>query len=83
MSKDTIEAKATLSCMKCGHQGVSVPENPTDGSLITCPACGAELSTYGQLKAKIESSAVDTVREKFEQTLRDAFKGSSNIKINF
>jgi len=53
-----------LRCLKCGSNTISMPENSTDESLVTCPSCGTELGLWGDLIA----AALDTARENFEKT---------------
>jgi hypothetical protein len=80
---DKIKMTVALSCKKCGNAGVSVPDDPSEGDMITCPACGAELGTVDELNAKIREGATEKARELLQKTIKDALGGSKNIKLNF
>jgi DNA-directed RNA polymerase subunit RPC12/RpoP len=43
-------AEATLKCTKCGHFVPPRSESTSDETLIICPACGADLGTWGETK---------------------------------
>ena len=47
------KAEATLKCTRCGHS-VPPPANSTsDETLIVCPACGANLGSWGDAEKEI------------------------------
>ncbi len=57
-----------LCCPTCGNNAISVPQNSTDESVVTCPLCRTELGLWGDLIA----AALDTARENFEKTSNQA-----------
>jgi DNA-directed RNA polymerase subunit RPC12/RpoP len=63
------KAEATLTCNRCGHV-VPPPTKPmTDDMLIVCPACGANLGRWGDVKNKIASAVTNAaVGEMFRGT---------------
>jgi DNA-directed RNA polymerase subunit RPC12/RpoP len=50
MSDDTQKAEATLKCTRCGHAVPLPAEATNDGTLIICPACGANLGRWGDVR---------------------------------
>jgi hypothetical protein len=80
---DTATITMTPKCMKCGHVGIVIPDNPIDDSILVCEGCGAELGTHGQLQAKIRETAIDAAGDMLKKALKDALGGSSHIKLNF
>lgn len=58
-----------------------MPENSTDESVVTCPACGSKLGLWGDLIA----AALDAARENLEKTsnrnLWNALYGGDGIKV--
>ena len=63
------EVNFTLSCQKCGSNELTIPDEATDDSRITCSACGADCGRWGDTQAAINESAI----EKFKESLTDAF----------
>jgi DNA-directed RNA polymerase subunit RPC12/RpoP len=47
---DIQKAEVTLKCTKCGHLVPSPSEATSDDTLVICPACGADLGTWGEAK---------------------------------
>jgi DNA-directed RNA polymerase subunit RPC12/RpoP len=43
-------AEVTLKCTKCGHLVPPPSESTSDETLVICPACGADLGTWGEAK---------------------------------
>jgi hypothetical protein len=61
MSDNVQAAKATLTCNKCGHV-IPPPSKPTtDDTLIVCPACGANLGRWGDVKNEIANAVTKAV----------------------
>jgi ribosomal protein S27E len=81
MTEEFLNLKITPSCGKCGHNGIVIPDDPTDDSVITCESCGAEIGTHGQFQAHVQQLAADTVRDEMSNILKDTFKGSTNFKL--
>jgi DNA-directed RNA polymerase subunit RPC12/RpoP len=50
MSDNIQRAEATLKCKRCGHAVPPLAESTSDDTLITCPACGANLGRWGDAK---------------------------------
>jgi DNA-directed RNA polymerase subunit RPC12/RpoP len=49
--------EATLKCTKCGHSVPRPAESTSDATLIVCPACGANLGSWGDAKKEIGSAS--------------------------
>jgi hypothetical protein len=47
---DFQRAEVTLKCTKCGHLVPTPSEATSDETLVICPACGADLGTWGEAK---------------------------------
>ena len=45
------KAEVALKCTKCGHLVPSPSESTSDDTLVICPACGADLGTWGEAKS--------------------------------
>ena len=50
---DIQKAEATLKCTRCGHAVPPPAESTSDETLIICPACGANLGSWGDAKKAI------------------------------
>jgi DNA-directed RNA polymerase subunit RPC12/RpoP len=50
---DIPKAELTLKCTKCGHLVPSPSESTSDDTLVICPACGADLGTWGEAKRSV------------------------------
>jgi DNA-directed RNA polymerase subunit RPC12/RpoP len=50
---DQEESEATLRCTRCGHSVPPPAESTSDEILIVCPACGANLGSWGDAKKEI------------------------------
>jgi Zn finger protein HypA/HybF involved in hydrogenase expression len=46
-------AEVTLKCTKCSHLVPPPSEATSDETLVICPACGANLGTWGEAKKAI------------------------------
>ena len=49
-------AEATLKCTRCGHSVPLAAESTSDETLIVCPACGANLGSWGDTKKHVGSA---------------------------
>jgi uncharacterized C2H2 Zn-finger protein len=49
-------ADGTLKCTRCGHSVPPPAESTSDETLIVCPACGANLGSWGDTKKEIGSA---------------------------
>jgi DNA-directed RNA polymerase subunit RPC12/RpoP len=47
---DIPKVEVALKCTKCGHHVPSPSESTSDDTLVICPACGADLGTWGEAK---------------------------------
>jgi DNA-directed RNA polymerase subunit RPC12/RpoP len=47
------KAEATLKCIRCGHSVPRPAELTSDETLVVCPACGANLGSWGDAKKEI------------------------------
>ncbi len=47
-------------CLVCGSTKIVGPDDMTDNSPVVCGDCGADLGTYGEVKAKLLASARDS-----------------------
>ena len=47
---DIQKVEVALKCTKCGHLVPSPSESTSDDTLVICPACGADLGTWGEAK---------------------------------
>lgn len=63
------EARFSLSCQKCGSNGLTIPDEATDDSPVTCSGCGAEIARWGDVKVAVTEAAA----QKFKQSLADTF----------
>tara|TARA_R110002051_G_scaffold316556_2_gene396333 strand:+ start:5670 stop:5945 length:276 start_codon:yes stop_codon:yes gene_type:complete len=45
------EAWFEYHCMECGGYQITIPDDPTDASPVTCTACGRLFGTFGAVKA--------------------------------
>ena len=50
------KAEATLKCTRCGHSVPPPAESTSDDTLIICPACGANLGSWGDAKKEISKT---------------------------
>ena len=39
-----------LRCRKCGSNRLTVPAHSTNGSIVTCTDCGAEIGRWGDVR---------------------------------
>ena len=46
-------AEATLKCTRCGHSVPRPAESTGDETLVVCPACGANVGSWGDAKKEI------------------------------
>ena len=81
MSDDKINLRVTVKCQKCGNPSICLPDEPGDEGVITCPACGSELGTVGQLNAHIREGAGEIAKDLLKKALSDAFGDSPNFKL--
>jgi DNA-directed RNA polymerase subunit RPC12/RpoP len=57
MTNNIQRAEATLKCAKCSHSVPRPLESTSDETLIICPACGANLGSWGDAKKAIAKTA--------------------------
>jgi hypothetical protein len=50
MSDNLQKPAANLSCSKCGHAVPAPAASTRDDTLVICPACGANLGRWGEVK---------------------------------
>ena len=46
-------AEATLKCTRCGHSVPRPAESTSDETLVVCPACGANIGSWGDAKKEL------------------------------
>ena len=63
------QAKFSLSCRKCGSNELTIPDEATDDSPVTCSGCGAQLARWGNVKTTV----LETAAEVFKKSLTTAF----------
>ncbi|WP_438274397.1 ECs_2282 family putative zinc-binding protein [Nitrobacter sp.] len=73
----TENVSVNFKCPKCGCTSINLPDHHTDESHATCKDCGADFGPYGDIKKR----AVELVRDKAQEKLRNAFKGVKGFKI--
>ena len=76
---DSYQIPVTLQCKKCGDNMLSLPDNPTDDSIVTCKSCGVEVGRWGDIKTGAKNTVKEKVTESIKDIFRDAFKGSKGI----
>ena len=54
------KAEATLKCTWCGHSVPLPADSTSDETLIVCPACGANLGSWGDAKKETSKTAIKT-----------------------
>jgi hypothetical protein len=57
MTDNIQKAEATLQCTKCSHSVPRPSESTSGETLIICPACGANLGSWGDAKKEIAKTA--------------------------
>ncbi len=75
------EARLTLQCSKCGGKTLSLPDQPTDESVVRCDSCGTEMGTLGDLKAVAVETVKKGVKKELKTMLRYAFKRRKNFRL--
>jgi hypothetical protein len=63
-----------FTCPLCGGHALSLPEGYTDRSIATCGSCGADIATWGELKA------IASRRMAEDSGTPAPFKGLSSVK---
>jgi transposase len=53
--------RLSLSCKKCGGKELTIPDEATDDSSVTCSNCGAEHARWGDLKSAIHEAAREKI----------------------
>jgi DNA-directed RNA polymerase subunit RPC12/RpoP len=65
---DSITGK--FYCKKCGQQ-ITWPDDLPDSGVVSCPACGVEVGTLGEIKrlflAQAKAKAVDLAKDIFKR----------------
>lgn len=76
MTSGQIEVRFT--CKACGKKltELSLPDDATDDSIATCTACGAEVGSWGAIKAGAKAE----ILEKMKRELHASFKGMKGFK---
>jgi hypothetical protein len=67
-------------CEKCGGNELSIPDEPSDDSPVTCPNCGV-VGRWGDLQAAINEAAGQKLTEAFADELGQEFDGSDGISF--
>lgn len=75
------EIRITFTCKKCGGNTLSLPDEPTDNSIVSCSSCGVEVGRWGDIQAAALGAAKDKVEKDLTDVLREAFKGVEGFKI--
>lgn len=70
---------ASLSCGKCGSKELTIPDEPTDDSPVTCSGCGAEVARWGDVKAAVQEAAEKKAAEALKDALRKKFDGTDGV----
>jgi DNA-directed RNA polymerase subunit RPC12/RpoP len=71
-----------LNCGKCGHDKVTVPDDAGEETPIVCPACGAQLSTWGELRPVIIEKAKQEGAKAIKGGVKQGFKGMKNYRFD-
>jgi transcription elongation factor Elf1 len=61
----------TFECKECGGTILTVPDDATDDSPVSCKSCGFVFGSFGDVKAKAREAALEHVQD----TIKGAFKG--------
>lgn len=71
----------TLSCQKCGSNELTIPDEATEDSRLTCASCGADGGRWGDVQAAV----MEASGKQFEESLTDAigqgFNGEDGISF--
>lgn len=73
------EIRISLSCQKCGSNELTIPDEATDDSPVTCSNCGAELARWGDVQAAIHEASEKKFTESLKDAIGDAVKGMDDI----
>jgi hypothetical protein len=73
------EMRLSLSCQKCGSNELTIPDEATDDSPVTCSNCGAELARWGDVQAAMHKTAEEKFTESLKDAIGDAVKGIDGI----
>ena len=58
---------------------LTIPDEATDNSPVTCSGCGAEIGRWSDVKAAIYKATEEKFAESLKDTLGDAVKGMDDI----
>jgi len=73
------QMRFSLSCKKCGSNELTIPDEATDDSPVTCSGCGAEVATWGEVQTTIQEAAKEKLAKTFKDGLGKALKGIDGI----
>jgi hypothetical protein len=73
------EMTFNLYCNKCGSNELTVPDDATDDSAVTCSSCGAELDRWGDVQAAMQKATMEKFTESVTNVLGETFDGSEGI----
>lgn len=92
MDNEKYNRKITLLCPTCGNSQLEVVENiPEVEGIIRCPSCGREMNKEELIREngenieanieEVKNEVVKDVEKEVKTMLKNAFKGSKNIRI--
>lgn len=69
----------TPHCKKCGSNELTIPDDATDESPVTCSSCGAVCGAWGDLRAAAVEAAGQHATESFVDAIGRDFDGSEGV----
>ena len=69
----------SLSCQKCGSNELTIPDEATDDSMVTCSACGSELARWGDVRTTLLEAATQVVKESVSDSFGKEFDGLDGV----
>jgi len=76
------EMRFSLCCQKCGGNELTIPDEPTDDSPVTCATCG-DIARWGDVKTAMLEASQKEATKAFQDGIADAVKGLDNIEFKF
>jgi hypothetical protein len=73
------EYTVTLRCQKCGSDELTIPDDATDDSHVTCAACGVDCGRWGDVQSAAFESTTEKIKESIADTFGQAFDGLDGI----
>jgi uncharacterized Zn finger protein len=71
-----------LTCQKCGDHEISIPDNATDESTVTCASCGIAHCTWGELREATLRLAQEEATKQFQESIGEGSEGVEGIEFH-